>query len=162
MCQKHMKWWAIIKEAAILSVASILLALTVNAFSPAGIPLTSCYNAPGSSADCPFPIIDAAETRRLLQEGGAVLVDARSAEQYEAGHVPGARSLPLYQMDANILPFLDEVQVNVPLVTYCSCVTCEDSHLLAESLAEMGYINVKIFAGGLAAWREAGYDIAVN
>lgn len=89
-------------------------------------------------------------------------MDARTAEQYKAGHIAGACSLPVYQIDEYLFPFLDTVLPDVPVVTYCSSVSCEDSHLLARELSDMGYQDVRIFAGGMAAWREKGYAVVTQ
>ena len=146
-----------IKEATILSLAAVLLGLTVNVLSPSGIPLDRCYQAPAPPSDSPFPIMDVSQVKDLLNSGSGVIVDARPAEQYKISHIPGACSLPVYQMDEYLFPFLDTVPPDNPVVTYCSSLTCEDSHLLARELSEMGYSDVRIFAGGMAAWREKGY-----
>lgn len=145
-----------------LSVAAIILALTVNSLSPAGIPLTCCYEPPAPPVDSPFQIMTVTEVKRLLDSGAGVLVDARAVAQYKAGHIPGACSLPLYRMDDYLFAFLDSVPPDMPVVTYCSSLTCEDSHILAGELADMGYEDVRIFAGGMAAWREKGYHVVVQ
>jgi rhodanese-related sulfurtransferase len=147
----------VIKEATILSLAAVLLGLTVNVLSPSGIPLDRCYQPPAPPSDSPFPIMDVSQVKDLLDSGSGVIVDARPAEQYKISHIPGACSLPVYQMDEYLFPFLDTVPPDNPVVTYCSSLTCEDSHLLARELSEMGYSDVRIFAGGMAAWREKGY-----
>ncbi len=157
-----MKWLTTIKEAAILTVIIFILALAVNALSPAGISLTSCFNSSPEASDCPYPIVNVIEAKQLIDTKQALFVDARSAAQYKAGHIPCALSLPIYNIEDYLFPFLNAVQPDVPIITYCSCITCEDSHLLAEKLTEMGYGNVRIFAGGIAAWEEKGYDVAVE
>jgi rhodanese-related sulfurtransferase len=157
-----MKWIETIKEAVLLSVAAICIALTVNALSPVGIPLIGRCQESLPAADSRFPIVAVSDAKCLFDAGGVVFVDARPAGQYKAGHIPGACSLPLYQLDDCLLPFLDAVQPDAAVIVYCSSITCEDSHLLAEELAGMGYGDVRIFAGGLAAWREKGYAVAVQ
>lgn len=149
-----------IKEALILAAAAALLAVVINALSPVGIPLTGKVDVSASAADSPFSTIDVSDARRLVDAGEVVFVDARPVVQYEAGHIPGARSLPVYQIDDYLPQFLDAVQADAPIVVYCSSLTCEDSHLLAQEFADMGYGDVRIFAGGMEAWREKGYAVA--
>jgi rhodanese-related sulfurtransferase len=156
------KWRETIQEAVILAVAVICLALTANALSPVGISLVAPENAPAATEDPRFPVVSVAETKRMFDAGEGVFVDARSVEQYKSGHIPGACSLPLYQLDDSLLPFLDAVKPDAAVIVYCSSLTCEDSHLLAEELVNMGYRNVRVFAGGMAAWREKGYTVAVQ
>jgi rhodanese-related sulfurtransferase len=62
----------------------------------------------------PTPI-ERPELERLLAEG-AQLVEALPAENYEKGHLPGAISLPLRQLDADTANVLDRQR---PVVVYC-------------------------------------------
>ncbi len=166
-----MHFYQMIKEAAILSVAAVLLALVVNFLSPVGIPLDRYYKPPvdpSFSADpslpvvsSPFKIMSVSEVKQMVDSGEGVLVDARPVKQYRAGHIPGACPLPLYQMDEYLDSFFSAVSSLVPIATYCSSLTCEDSYLLAKELADMGYEDIRIFAGGMAAWEEKGYNIVV-
>jgi len=157
-----MKWLKIIKEAAILFVIAVLSGVVVNALSPAGIPIAVRFDVSAPDDDDLFLIIDASEARCLIEAGAAVFVDARPASQFEAGHIPGARSLPVYQTDDYLLSFLSAVRPDIPVIIYCSSITCEDSRILAEELSAMGYSDIRIFAGGMAAWLEKGYAVAAE
>jgi rhodanese-related sulfurtransferase len=59
--------------------------------------------------------IDRAETERLISEGAQV-VEALPFENYEDGHIPGAISLPLRELDAERAKVLDRAR---PVVYYC-------------------------------------------
>jgi rhodanese-related sulfurtransferase len=59
--------------------------------------------------------IDRGETERLISEG-AQLVEALPLENYEDGHIPGAISLPLRELDADRAKVLDRTR---PVVVYC-------------------------------------------
>ena len=167
----NMQFYQMIKEAAVLSMAAVLLALTVNFLSPVGIPLDRYYKPPvdssfSTSADpslpvvsSPFKIMSVSEVKQMVDSGEGFLVDARPIKQYKSGHIPGACPLPLYQMDEYLDSFFSAVTSPVPIVTYCSSLTCEDSYLLAKELADMGYEDIRIFAGGMDAWGEKGYNI---
>jgi hypothetical protein len=50
------------------------------------------------------------------QDGSAVFVDARSLEQYQQGHIPGALSLPADEIAGR----LDELDPDDPIITYCA------------------------------------------
>ena len=43
------------------------------------------------------------------------------------------------------------------VVTYCTGPTCANSHIAARKLEELGYTNVRVYAGGKQAWRDAGF-----
>jgi phage shock protein E len=53
---------------------------------------------------------------RPMIAAGAQLVDARSAEDYESEHLPGALSLPLKALDGASVAPLDRQR---PVITYC-------------------------------------------
>ncbi len=42
------------------------------------------------------------------------------------------------------------------VVVYCASATCQNSHIAARILDQIGYGNVSVFAGGKQAWVEAG------
>jgi rhodanese-related sulfurtransferase len=90
--------------------------------------------------------IDAAD---LWQERDAyVVIDARSAEAYAAGHVPGAISLPHRTITAETAQF----PADAVLVTYCDGIGCNASTKAAVKLARLGY-RVKEMIGGIDWWR---------
>jgi len=86
-------------------------------------------------------------------------VDARTRDNYDNGHIPGAVSLPVGQFDALIDTFLDQHDIEQPIVTYCSGRTCEDSHNLAQLLTDFGYADVKVFIDGYPGWEAEGYPV---
>ena len=61
--------------------------------------------------------IEWAEFQKLHNAGGAVVVDVRGAGDYEAGHIPGARSVPLDQVEKRVA----EIKaLKKPIVLYCA------------------------------------------
>lgn len=78
-------------------------------------------------------------------------------EYFDSGHLPGAENLPLNGLDQAVRTMIPDRRALI--VTYCSGPTCNNSHLAARRLAELGYENVRVFAGGKAAWRDAGLPL---
>jgi rhodanese-related sulfurtransferase len=99
------------------------------------------------------------EVQQVAASGG-VIVDARSPEQYAAGHIDGAVSLPLVEIDAALSDFIARVDKNRTLVIYCSGFGCPDSFDLGVRLIESGYTDVRVFEGGYPEWRDAGLPVA--
>lgn len=102
-----------------------------------------------------LPIVDLNEAQTALEEGRVLFLDARPHEQYQQGHIPGALSLPVHNLDAHlpaIQPFLFPEQ---PMIVYCGGETCEDSILLGTFLLDQEMQDVKVFKGGMDAWRAA-------
>lgn len=156
------------KESVALVLLACTAALVYNHFSPAGIalvgnwdPSTGIVSAGNeNSAGEPENIVRTPDlVKQYMNDPQAVIVDARNARSYREGHIPGARMLALSDFDRQIGPFFEEVPVSSKVIVYCSGVTCSDSHVLAEKLAEVGYDNVMVFPGGFSQWREQGYEI---
>lgn len=86
-----------------------------------------------------------------------VLIDARSAEAYAAGHLPGAISLPHSCIDAAAVAALPEGQ----LVTYCWGPACNGAVKAGLRLAEHGRA-AKEMLGGFEHWRRDGHPVATG
>ena len=87
-----------------------------------------------------------------------LLIDVREAEEYAAGHLPGAvhmsRGLLEFKMSAS--PELAARDLNI--VVYCK--TSGRAALAAVQLHPMGYLKVRSIAGGFDAWVSAGRPTA--
>jgi rhodanese-related sulfurtransferase len=89
-----------------------------------------------------------------LAWGGAVLwVDARSAEEYGAEHVPGALLLNLENWDQLFPKFLDRWAPGENVVVYCGAASCELSREVAERLRKNGISTVFVLKGGWEGWK---------
>jgi rhodanese-related sulfurtransferase len=157
-----------IKELIILVGVSVILALAVNHLSPRGIALVGQWEtAKGvmtadAMDDDKYRIAEidrVTDAAKIFYDDDTLFVDARSTEDYESGHIPGAVSLPVGQFDERIEVFMKQVPLDQPIVTYCSGRTCEDSHQLARLLMEAGFSEVRIFIDGFPGWQAEGYPI---
>ena len=87
-----------------------------------------------------------------------LLVDVREADEYAAGHLPGAvhisRGMLEFKFSSN--PALQPRDLKI--VLYCK--TSGRAALSAAALHEMGYLNVQSIAGGFDAWVAAGQPVA--
>jgi rhodanese-related sulfurtransferase len=86
---------------------------------------------------------------------GAVVIDVREPGEYEAGHVPGARLIPLGELPARAgeLPRSRRV--------YVICASGNRSAPAAEWLARAGWNAVSV-AGGTSAWQRAGNPVVTG
>ena len=86
-----------------------------------------------------------------------VLLDVREAEEYAAGHLPGAihasRGMLEFKLSSNAQ--LSSRDLNI--VLYCK--TSGRAALAACALHDMGYLNVKSISGGFDAWANAGKPV---
>ena len=94
--------------------------------------------------------------RHTLQArlGRAILVEALPEKYYRDGHLPGARHLPHDRARALASAVLPDK--NAEIVVYCASATCQNSHIAARVLEQMGYADVAVYPGGKQDWQEAG------
>lgn len=90
-----------------------------------------------------------------------LLLDVREADEFHAGHIPGAINIPRGVLEFKLSndPALCARELNI--VLYCK--TSGRAALAACSLQAMGYRQVQSLAGGFDAWSAAGKaQIAAN
>lgn len=87
-----------------------------------------------------------------LKRGEAVLIDVRDPDEWQEGHIPGAKNFSRGTVELEIEEAAPDL--STPIITHCG--GGGRSALAAESLQRMGYNNVKSMAGGLKAWKAAG------
>ena len=92
--------------------------------------------------------ISGAEAKALMDsESGYIIIDARTQEEYDQGHIPRAILIPEYEIAARAekeLPDKDQL-----ILVYCR--SGRRSKIAAEELVKLGYTNVKEF-GGIIEW----------
>lgn len=81
-----------------------------------------------------------------------LLIDARPAIKFEAGHVPGAISIPKPLLSQN----LDKLPKDKMLIFYCGGLHCKLSPESAEIVMKAGFSNVKVWYEGMPGWIKAG------
>ncbi|MFE6622783.1 rhodanese-like domain-containing protein [Streptomyces sp. NPDC057740] len=84
---------------------------------------------------------------------GFVVLDSRSTESWDQGHIPGAIHLPTALIPEQAEQLLDR---SVPVVTYCWGPGCNGATRAALALAELGY-QVKEMLGGFEYWAREGF-----
>jgi rhodanese-related sulfurtransferase/DNA-binding transcriptional ArsR family regulator len=101
--------------------------------------------------------IDRAELFRRARAGDVVVVDVRPRAEYEAGHVPGAVSIPIDELPAR----LDELPPDVDVVAYCRGPYCVFAHDAVRRLRGAGRPALRL-VDGLPEWRLEGLPVAVG
>ncbi len=140
------------------------------AWQAAGGEIASGTNAVGAAARAPYPatldaelLAQVSEVEAALGDPAVLLVDTRSAEEYAAGHIPGAVNI---QFTANALPEAPKfwkpaaelralyaaagVTPETTVIPYCT--TGVRSAVTAFTLALLGYDTVALFTGSWAEW----------
>jgi len=107
--------------------------------------------------DRPAKCIVVKDLERLMKEDSSVtLIDARTAEEFDEGHVPGAINVPITDLTEFARNLRDAS--DGPVVTMCG--SGGRAEKAAVILASHDIANVVVLEGGLKAWRGAGLPVA--
>ena len=93
----------------------------------------------------------------LVREGAVTVLDVRPVEEYNAGHIPGALSIPLKEIKLH----LTELPRNQEIVAYCRGPYCVLSIQAVEMLRAKGFQAVRL-EEGIQDFRAMGFPIAVD
>ena len=101
--------------------------------------------------------IDPAKVRELIGEGVAI-VDVREAEEFAAGHLPGAKHVPRSYLETRIEGVVSDRDAQI--VLYCQ--SGNRSAWAARTLEDdLGYTHVASMTGGITLWKDRGYEVVV-
>ncbi|WP_437948261.1 molybdopterin-synthase adenylyltransferase MoeB [Sorangium sp. So ce296] len=93
--------------------------------------------------------------RRLDDKVPMVLLDVREKEEYRAGFIPGAISIPRAFLEMQVEQKLPDKSAHI--VAYCAGGT--RSALAAKTLQELGYTNVESANPGFVRWKDLSYPV---
>ena len=93
----------------------------------------------------------------VMQEAD-VVIDVREADEYAAGHIPGALHASRGMLEFKLSASPELSRRDLKVVLYCK--TSGRAALAAASMKDMGYVNVTSIAGGFDAWVAAGQPVA--
>jgi rhodanese-related sulfurtransferase len=101
--------------------------------------------------------VSLADAEQAIREAN-VLVDVREADEFAAGHLPGAVHISRGMLEFRFsgMPALQPRDIKV--VLYCK--TSGRAALAGAALQDMGYLNVQNITGGYDAWVAAGMPVA--
>lgn len=99
--------------------------------------------------------LSAAQVVQMINRDKAVVVDVCEAEEFAAGHVVGAKNLPLNQLEDKLAGLVKNK--TLPLI-----LVCQSGARSARALAiakKLGYEQAQSLSGGLGAWRSANLPL---
>jgi rhodanese-related sulfurtransferase len=97
------------------------------------------------------------ELRDRTSRGAVVILDVRPVEEFAAGHIPGALSVPLDRLDASLALLPRRTQI----VAYCRGPYCVLAPQAVEQLRARGF-KARRLAVGIPEWRLAGLPVAIG
>ena len=110
--------------------------------------LTACGQDKENNQGAVYVNITAEEAKQIMDsEEGYIILDVRTQEEYDEGHIPGAIVISHEEIEEKAEQVLtDKEQL---ILVYCR--SGRRSKLAAEALVELGYTNIKEF-GGIIDW----------
>lgn len=94
------------------------------------------------------PTIEHDDFVRAVKDGACCIVDVREPQEYAAGHVPGARNLPLSRFDAS------EIPTGKPVILICQAGG-RSAKALGQAM-RAGRTDICHYAPGTGGWRARG------
>lgn len=101
--------------------------------------------------------VSVADAEQAIRDA-QVLIDVREADEYAAGHIPGAVHISRGMLEFRVSGTPELAARYISIVLYCK--TSGRAALAAAALQEMGYLQVQSIAGGFDAWVAAGKSVA--
>ena len=110
--------------------------------------LTACGQDKENDQGAVYVNITAEEAKQIMDsEEGYIILDVRTQEEYDQGHIPGA----IVISHEEIAEKAEEVLTDKNQLILIYCRSGRRSKLAAEALVELGYTNIKEF-GGIIDW----------
>ena len=110
--------------------------------------LTACGQDKENGQGAVYVNITAEEAKQIMDtEKGYIILDARTQEEYDEGHIPGAIVISHEEITEKAEEMLTDK--NQLILVYCR--SGRRSKIAAEALVELGYTNIKEF-GGIIDW----------
>ena len=110
--------------------------------------LTACGKDKENDQGAVYVNITAEEAKQIMDsEEGYIILDVRTQEEYDGGHIPGA----IVISHEEIAEKAEEVLTDKDQLILVYCRSGRRSKIAAEDLVELGYTNIKEF-GGIIDW----------
>ena len=110
--------------------------------------LTACGQTEEKAQEAVYVNITAQEAKEIMDtQKGYIILDVRTQEEYDQGHIPGAILIP----DTEIEERAEDVLTDKDQLILVYCRSGRRSKLASEILVELGYTNIREF-GGIIDW----------
>jgi len=154
-------WGRAVRQILALVILSAAVALAANALRADRLPLVGDFSVAARITTSTGERMDISlnEAEQLFFTDAAVFIDARPEEDYARGHIQNARCLPWHDVDLKFMGVTEELDLEMPIVTYCDGETCELSHDLALFLRDAGFVNTRVLVNGWTLWQQAGLPV---
>jgi rhodanese-related sulfurtransferase len=95
---------------------------------------------------------------KIATDIGLHVWNVTGTEWFKGEVIPGSRYIPAEKLAEAVKNA--SLPKDAAIVVYCAGPQCPASKNAAEQLTELGFTNVTKYAGGIAEWKQAGYDVS--
>lgn len=143
-----------IYQTVVIVLISLGVGSSINFFRSDGAPFIGDWSVESKTTLGTGEKIDISleDAKQLYQQGKAIIIDARSPEDFRAGHIEGALNLPWLSFDQYFDQIIDKIDDNHTIITYCDGENCPLSVDLAKILIDFGFQDVKVLVNGWSLW----------
>ena len=114
----------------------------------AALLLSACGQKHETKQEAVYMNITAEEAKHIMDtEEGYIILDVRTQEEYDQGHIPGAIVISYEEIEEKA----EQVLTDKDQLILVYCRSGRRSKIAAEALVELGYTNIKEF-GGILDW----------
>ncbi|MEI8384605.1 MAG: rhodanese-like domain-containing protein, partial [Nitrosomonadaceae bacterium] len=96
---------------------------------------------------------------KSLHDQGLVFIDVRRVEDFNNGHIPGSKNLPVSGEGFTQESLIGLVQKDQGVVFYCNGIHCKGSSIASEKAVSWGWSQVHYYREGWPEWKGAGLPI---
>ena len=115
--------------------------------------LSGCTTTTKPPEKAQYIDITVQQGKELIDRGEVFILDVRTQEEYDAGHIKGSTLIPLQVLDKR----LGEIPKDRKILVYCR--TGHRSAQASEILVNNGFAQVYNMKGGIVEWTNAGYEV---
>ncbi|MBC2704764.1 rhodanese-like domain-containing protein [Desulfobacula sp.] len=149
------------RQAFSILFMSVAIGLAVNMVRPDSIPVIADWSTENrlTSESGETLIIPTSLAKALFEKNEAVFMDARDKDQFDMGHIKGAKNLPWHAVDDYFMDIVQDLPNDTTIITYCDGESCDLSHELSLFLMKMGFNHVKVLVNGWTVWQELNLPV---
>lgn len=141
-----------VKEAVIIAIAVVVVAMVVNRVRDEGIPLRADADTFRVQTNADFVVT--ADAEGYFRDGTGIFLDTREERLFAAEHIEGALSVPSTGGGVEELAYM--VPADPVLVCYSAESTEREAGVIADKLLDLGFTRVYVLHGGLESWKAEG------
>jgi rhodanese-related sulfurtransferase len=105
-----------------------------------------------------FTDVTVQQGKEMIDRGGVFILDVRTQEEYDAGHIRSSIRIPVQDIPQQELnKSLGEIPQNKKILVYCR--TGHRSALASEILVNNGFKEIYNLKGGITEWTNAGFEV---